>query len=106
VGEAEVGEAGCGVRSVAPAVAGLLRRGAVVAQAVGLDDELQVRPVEVHAVAVHGLLGKRGGQSRGSGQGPEAALESGVGEGEGASVEEIAELRHAVQAIELDEAVA
>jgi len=106
VGEAEVGEAGCGVRPVAPAVAGLLRRGAVVAQAVGLDDELQVRPVEVHAVAVHTGLRARSRQSSGSSKGLEAALESGVGEGEGASVEEIAELRHAVQAIELDEAVA
>jgi len=91
---------------IAPAVAGLLRRCAVVTQAVGLDHQPEIRPVEVDAVAVHTGLRTRSRQARGSGNRYEAALESGVGEGESAPVEEIAELRHAVQAIELDEAVA
>ena len=42
-------QSGRGVRLIAPAVVALLRRRAVVAQTVGLDDESELGPVEVDA---------------------------------------------------------
>jgi hypothetical protein len=51
--EAQRNEAGCRVRLVAAPVLSLLRRRAVVAEVVSLDDEPELGPVEVDAVAVH-----------------------------------------------------
>jgi hypothetical protein len=50
--EAESLEAGGGMGLVPPLVHRLLRRGAVVAKAVGLDDETQIGPVEIDAISV------------------------------------------------------
>jgi hypothetical protein len=59
VGEAQRGEPARGVRLIAQAIPGLLRRRAVVAEPVGLDDEPEVRPMEVDLVAAHAASGLR-----------------------------------------------
>jgi hypothetical protein len=55
VGEAQWYEARRGVDLVAQGVLRLLRRCAVVCQAVGLDDDLRPRPIEIDLEAVHPL---------------------------------------------------
>src|SRR4051794_31018116 len=76
---------------VAEDAPGLLRRRAVVAQSVGLDDELEVGPPEVHCVAVDvGLslgLGKTGPQCNRD----EKALELAGREDEGVAVEDLSQ---------------
>jgi hypothetical protein len=52
VGEAQGREPGDGVRLIAQVVASLLGGSAVMAQAVGLDDQTQVRPEEVDLEAI------------------------------------------------------
>ena len=49
-------QSGGGVRLVAQAVPGLLGRRAMVSQAVGLDDQPEIGPVEIDLVAVESLL--------------------------------------------------
>ena len=93
VREPQLGEAGGRVDLVAEAVACLLSGSAVVTQAVGLDDEPELRPEEVDPEAVDvgaGLGERQPGRAR---QRLEAALELGVGEGEGAAVEQLAQSR-------------
>ena len=58
VREAERGHPGEDVGAVAQGVAGLSRRRAVVAEAVRLDDQSELGPVEVHLEAVHRLFGQ------------------------------------------------
>ena len=73
VGEAQGAEAGPRVGLVATEVDRLLGGGPVMAEAVGLDDEAEVGPEEVDAVAAEAALrrraeaGRRRGRSRGSG---------------------------------------
>ncbi len=76
---------------IASAIGGLLGRSAVIAEAVRLDHESQLGPVEVDAEPVELLLGQRNGQSSPADQTQEASLELGVGEGERAAVEDLAE---------------
>jgi hypothetical protein len=75
MGEAKLGEPGSGVRLVPKAVTRLLRRRSVVAQAVGLDNEAQLGPEEVHPEAVHSLLGQRSRQAGSPRDRDEAPLE-------------------------------
>jgi hypothetical protein len=91
VGEAEWGEAVGGVGLVAASVGGLLGGGAVVAAAVGLDDEAELGPEEVDAVAVDPDLGLGWWQSGLAGEGEEAPLELAVGQGEGLPVEQVSQ---------------
>ena len=64
-------------------VGGLAGRGAVVAQAVGLDDDAQVREEEVDPAAVQPLLGEGGAKAGPPRDRQEAAFELGVGESGG-----------------------
>ena len=64
VGEAEDPEARGGVLLVAARGPGLLGRGAVVAQAIGLDDEAVVGEPEVDFVAQDPVFGQRQGEAR------------------------------------------
>jgi hypothetical protein len=75
VREAQAREPGGGVRLVAQAVARLLGGGAVVAQTVALDNQPQLRPVEVHLEAVHDLPGERQRQPGRDGERDQIALE-------------------------------
>jgi hypothetical protein len=71
----------------------LLGGRAVVAEAVGLDDQLQVGPEEVDAEVVHALAGERLRQAGPQRNRDEQALELGIGEREGADVEDANQLR-------------
>jgi hypothetical protein len=90
-GEPQRGPAGGHVRLVADAVGGLLRRRAVVAQAVGLDDEVELRPEEVDPVAVDLALGKGPRQTGAPCDREEQALEVAVGERERPRIERAAQ---------------
>jgi hypothetical protein len=90
VGEAERREAGGGVGLVAEGVAGLGGDGAVVSEAVGLDHEPEVGPIEVDLEAIEWVLGQRWRQAGGGGEASEARLELGVGEAEGQPVKQLA----------------
>ena len=74
VGEAQRSEAGGSVGLVAEGVAGLGGGGAVVAPAVGLDHQAEVRPVEVDLEAVDHRFGQRRREARPGGDRPEAGL--------------------------------
>jgi hypothetical protein len=80
---------------VAAGVAGLGRGGAVVAEAVGLDDEAEVGPVEVDLEIVDDLFGERRREPGVGSERPEEEFEFVVGEAEGMAVEEIAQRAHA-----------
>jgi hypothetical protein len=95
VSEAELGETGGGVGLVAEPVPSLLGRGAVVAKPVGLDDQAELRPVEVDFELVHPLAGKRDGQSGAGGDREESTFELLLGETKGAPVEDAAKQGHA-----------
>jgi hypothetical protein len=95
VGEAQRRQARGGVRLIAQPVAVLLGRGAVVAKAVGLDHEPEIRPVEVHLEAVELLLGERRREPGAGRQRQETALQLGVGEAEGALAKQISQPPHA-----------
>src|SRR3982751_979211 len=101
VGEAQRSEAGRDVGLVTPPVARLLRRGAVIAQAVGLDDQAQVGPVEVDAEAVHSCLRLRLWQARALDNREEAPLEGGLRQRETAAIEEAFDRRGAPAAVHL-----
>jgi hypothetical protein len=88
VGEAERRHAGGSVRLVALAISRLLRRRAVVSQPVGLDDQAELGPVEVDPEAVDAASRAGPGKARPTRYRQEAPLELGVGEREGAAVEE------------------
>ena len=53
--EPQRGQAGGNMSLIAPAIASLLGRGAVIAKPVRLDDETEVRPVEIDAEAIQDL---------------------------------------------------
>jgi len=101
MGEAERRETGGGVGLVADSVPELLDGRAVVAQAVGLDHQTEVWPVEVDLEPVHPLACEGRGQTRAFGDGEEEALEVRVGEGEGLTVEDGGEEADARDAREL-----
>jgi hypothetical protein len=91
VGEAEGAEAGTDVQLVAFEVGGLLGGGAVVAEGVGLDDEVVGWVEEVDAVFAEALLGGREREISGADEGEETALERGLGAAEGLGVEDALE---------------
>src|SRR5215218_7601148 len=76
----------------------LLTRRAVVPEAVGLDDEIELRPMEINEVAVDPLASSRWRQAGVPDETQEAPLELGIGELEGPSVENLAKQGHAVDA--------
>jgi hypothetical protein len=76
---------------VANTVTSLLRGCAVVAQTVGLDDEPQLLPVEVHAKAMEPVLGERLRQARPVRDWHEPPLELRVSEEKGRPTEDAAE---------------
>src|ERR1044072_2631504 len=80
-GEADGGETRRRVDLVAAVVIGLLEGRSVVVQPVGLDDEIEIWPGEVDAVAVQPYLGIRGRKARAADEPQELALESGIGSG-------------------------
>jgi len=92
VGEAQLGEAGGGVRLVAEPVPSLLGRRAVVAQAVGLDHEAELGPVEVDFELVDDLAGERHRQADPGRERQEAPFELLLGEAKGAPVEDPTQL--------------
>ena len=75
VGETERRQAGGDVGLVSHAIALLLSGRTVISQAVGLDDEAQIRPVEVDLEAVQPDPGLRQPQARPPGDPQEEALE-------------------------------
>jgi hypothetical protein len=91
VGEAQAGEAGGGVGLVAFGVAGLSGGRAVVAQAVGLDHEAKLGPVEVHFEAVDYLFGPWERQSHLPDHREKEAFELLLSEHEGVFVEQEAQ---------------
>src|SRR5205814_5987972 len=88
--EAKPRQAGGRVRLVAEGVPGLLGRGAVVAEAVRFDDEVELRPVEVDLEAVEMDPGQWFREARGAGDGQKPALELRIGQDECVAVEEAA----------------
>lgn len=95
VREAQGREAGARVSLIAATVHGLLRGRAVIAEAVGLDDEAEIGPVEVHSEAVEADLGLRWWEAGSPSDGDEAALELRVSEEQGGTIEAAAEGRKA-----------
>jgi hypothetical protein len=79
MGEAQRAHAGEDVGAVALGVARLRGRGAVIAQAVGLDDQPEVGPVEVDLPAVDDLFGERRREAGVRGDRAEVDLQVGVG---------------------------
>src|SRR5687767_2240127 len=75
---------------VADPIGLLLGGGAVVAQAIGLDDQAEDWPEEVHPEAVDRLPGERLGKPGSANDPEEAPFELGVGEGEGRCAEDLA----------------
>ena len=71
---------------VTETVARLLRRRPVIAQAVGFNDQPQVRPVEVDLEAVHAGAGEWRRKARGLGDGEKPLLELGISEKESPAV--------------------
>ena len=87
VREAKAGQARRRQRLIAHTVLGLLRGRAVITQAVGLDDEAQVRPIEVDPEATDVGLCAGFGETGTACDGQEVALELRVGESEGPAIE-------------------
>ena len=88
MGEAQGAKAGADVRLVAADVIRLLGRGPVMAEAVGLDDEAEVRPEEVDAMTAEARLGVWRRQPSGADQSEEAPLEGVLGAAESLRVED------------------
>jgi hypothetical protein len=86
--EAERREAGGYVSLVAKPIACLLGGSAVVAKAVCLHDQPELRPVEDDSEAVEVLLGQRSRKASSSDEAQEAPLELGVRQDEGPTVED------------------
>lgn len=93
--EAQGYGAGRLVRLVAQPVARLLGGGAVVAKPVGLHDQVETRPEEVHPESVDVLSGERRRQPGPSREWEEQPLEVGVGELEGLALKQAADAAHA-----------
>jgi hypothetical protein len=91
VGEAQRPEAGCEVGLVTKPVLRLLRGSAVIAQAVGLDDEPEARPEEIDRKSVHPFTRPWPWEAGPAGDRQEAAFELRVGEHERPSVERLAQ---------------
>ena len=92
--EAKRRESSGGVRLVPQAVPRLLGRRAVIAQAIGLDHQAEVGPVEVDLEAID-AAGLRLRESGPPGEWQEASLELRVGEHERPPVERLAHRGHA-----------
>jgi hypothetical protein len=92
------------VRLVPDAVAGLLGRRSVEAQAVRLDDQAQLGPVEVDLESVDPHAGLRLGKSEVANNAKEAAFELRVSEREGPALENRPQSPHARLARRLVEA--
>jgi hypothetical protein len=88
VGEAQRPQSGARMGLVAAQVDLLLGGGAVVAEAVGLDDEAELRPEEVDAIATEPPLGGGRGKSRVADDREEPALQRVLGAAEGLRVED------------------
>jgi hypothetical protein len=95
MGEPQASKAGSGVRLIANPVLCLLGGRAVIPQSVGLDDEPQLRPVEVDLEAVDGAAGFRPWQPRLERDREEQTLELGVREHEGVRVQQLGQAPHA-----------
>jgi hypothetical protein len=94
MGDADGGAAGEDMCLHTPVVLRLLGGSAVIAPAVGLHDEVEIRPVEIDAPAkLH--LGLRQRQARAADDPKKPALELGLGEAEGVAVEDSPERRDA-----------
>ena len=99
MGEAKDCQARRRVGLVAQGVASLLGGRPVVTQAVCLDDEVEVGPVEIDAEAVDTGLGQGKGQTGAAGDWQEAALELGIGVGEGQAIQKAANGGHSRLAV-------
>lgn len=95
VGEAKRSHPGDCVGAVAFRVSRLGCGRAVVPEAVGLNDQAELGPVEVDLPPVDELFAERGRQPRSGGDRPEEDLEIRVGEPERPSVEDVSEQAHA-----------
>ncbi len=73
-------QSGDGVGVITPMVNRLLHRCAVVPESIGLDDETEIGPKEVHAVAVDPLLRQWDRQTSLSDEAQESSFEFGVSE--------------------------
>jgi len=82
VSEAQLGEPGCRVDLIPAPVGRLLRRGAVVGEAVRLHHQAELRPPEVDSVAIDYLPREGYRELRVDRKWDEQALELGVGEAE------------------------
>ena len=91
VGEAKRRQTGARMCVVAPLVFGLLEGSAVVAQAVGLDHEAEVGPVEVDPVSIQLGLCQWDRQARFEDELEKEPLELGGGERDGRPVEQPAQ---------------
>ncbi len=79
---------------VTDAIVCLLDGVGVKALTIGFDNEAQVRPVEVDAVAVDVLPGERDGEGGLERDRDEEALQLGVGQAEGVAGQELSEDRY------------
>jgi hypothetical protein len=86
------------VRLVTLPIPRLLRRRAVISEAVGLDDEPEFRPVEIDLEAVHAASGPGLGKAGSTSDRQEPALELGVGERERWAIEQLSQRRNSVPA--------
>jgi hypothetical protein len=82
------------MRLVTQPVARLCGRGRVIAQAIGLHDEAEVRPEEVDLEPVQACAGLWLPEASRAREGKELPLQLGVGEREGAAVEHPSQRRH------------
>lgn len=94
--ESQAGDARGGVCLVPAPVPGLLGRRAMVSEAVRLDHEGEIGPVEVDLEASHVLPGLGSREPCSERDRQEAPLEVGVGERERTAVEHLTQVRHAV----------
>ena len=89
--ESQLDAPGRGMRLIPTPILQLLHRRPVIGESVRLDDEAELGPVEVDAVAVDALLCERGREAGRPGNPDEAALELRVSEGERGAVEKCAQ---------------
>jgi hypothetical protein len=88
MGEAERRQSGSRVDLIAAPISRLLRRRAVVSQSIGLDDQTQLGPEEIHAKAVDMSAGLRRWQASSLDQSEKSPLELGVGQPENAAIKD------------------
>src|SRR5436305_11929473 len=87
MGEPERDETSSGVRLVPNQVLRLLGSGAVIGETISLDDQPEIRPVEVDLVSVHPLPGQRHRVAGSDRDRYEEPLELRAGQAEGTPVE-------------------